>query len=187
MAKTPSRTARPPVREAEVRTEPVRERKQRTHKGAAVDQLKLPTELLRWFAQAHEGDLQWNSEAIVGVPATHFEQSRMQQQGWEPVLTGDFDGKFDYLMPKGPKGRQIIYGGSRLDWRPMELTREARAEELGEARQARGVEERKLKTGQVDNVDQDFMNLEHTRARDNTFVRKHMAPAPAGAVLIPQE
>lgn len=185
MAKPEPRTARPPVRETEVRAEPVRERKTRTHKGAAVDQLKLPPELLRWFAQAHEGDLQWNSEAIVGVPATHFEQSRMQQQGWEPVLVGDFEGRFDYLMPKGHKG-QIVYGGCRLDWRPLELTAEARAEELHEARGARGVEERKIKSGQVENVDQQFMNLDHTKARDNTFVRKHMAPAPAGAVLIPE-
>lgn len=184
MAKA-TRTDRPPVRAAEVRTEPARERKTRTHKGTAVDQLRIPHALLHRFANEFGNDLQWNSETIVGVPATHFEQSRMQQQGWEPVLVGDFGGMFDYLMPKGHKG-QIVYGGCRLDWRPLELTAEARTEELQEARGARGVEERKIKSGQVDNVDQDFMNLDHAKARDNTFVRKHMAPAPAGAVLIPE-
>lgn len=176
----PVRTDRPPVREAEVRAEParepVRERKTRTHKGPSTDQLAIPEELRRWFAEAHGNDLQWNSETVIGVPATQFENSRMQQQGWEPMLAGEFDGRFDYLMPKGHKGA-IIYGASRLDWRPMELTMEARAEELGAARQARGVEERKIKGGAVDGVDQGFMNTNDPKARQNTFVRSEFRPS----------
>jgi hypothetical protein len=171
----PARTERPPVREAEVRAEaprePVRERKTRTHKGAGVDQLRIPQHLI-----PPDIDLQWNTETIIGVPATQFENSRMQQQGWEPVTTGMFDGRFDYMMPKGHKG-QIVYGSARLDWRPLELTLEARAEDLTAARQARGVEERKINAGAVDGVQQDFMNIGHEKARANTFIRKEFTPS----------
>lgn len=174
------RTERPPVREAEIRAEPVREpvRKTRTHKlSDGVDPMTLPRPLLESFWQ-NGLDLQWNSETVIGIPATQFENTRMQQQGWEPVTTGMFDGALDYLAPRGHKG-QILYGASRLDWRPRELTEEARGEEYQMARRARYAADEKIKSGAVDGVNADFMNTDHAKAKANTFLRKEHGRVPS--------
>lgn len=178
------RTARAAVREAEVRAEPAREpvrAKTRTRRPLSINPMSLPRDLLRAFWQ--EGnDLQWNTETVIGVPATQFENTQMQQQGWEPVTLGMFDGRLDYLMPNGSKGQQIIYGASRLDWRPKELTEEARAEELQDARHARGVEERKIASAQPDGVDQGFMDSKNPAAQKGNFLRKEHGRVPSMAI-----
>lgn len=174
------RTERAPVREADIRTEPVREpvRKTRTHRLVdGIDPMTLPRPLLESFWQ-NGLDLQWNSETVIGVPATQFENTRMQQQGWEPVTTGMFNGVLDYLAPRGHKG-QILYGASRLDWRPRELTEEARAEELQVARRARHSADEKIKTGAVEGINAEFMNTENAKAKANTFYRKEVGRVPS--------
>lgn len=168
---------RPPVRAADIRSETEREPvrvSRRTRKGVGVNQMTIPREILAAFG-AQGIDLQWNTDSVVGKPA-HHETISMQQQGWEPVTVGMFDGRLDHLMPKGHKG-QIVYEAARLDWRYMEETMEARAEELGAARHARGVEERKLTSGQVDGVDPNYMDANHPVARPGNFLKKEMGPS----------
>lgn len=171
-------TTRPPVRQVDVRTEEAREPvrvSRRTRKGVGVNQMTIPPNILKILG-AQGIDLQWNSDSVVGKPA-HHETIAMQQQGWEPVTVGMFDGLLDYLMPKGHKG-QIVYEAARLDWRYMEETREALAEELSAARHARGVEERKLTTGAVDGVDPNYMDANHPVARPGNFLKKEMGAIP---------
>ena len=93
-------------------------------------------------------------------------------------MLGMFDGRLDYLMPRGSKG-QIRYGASRLDWRPMELTDEANAEELDAARGARYAADRKMAAGTPDGVDSRFMDTNHPKAQAQTFLRKEIGRVPS--------
>lgn len=170
MSPATARTTRPAVREVAARTEPVREAinpKKRTRKGGGTDQLHIPRDLIP------DGiDLQWNVDTILGSPDVHA-RSEMEAQGWEPVTVGSFNGRFDHLMPKGFKG-EITYRGLRLDWRPMELTMEARGEENQAARNAVRVQERKLTGGELDGV---TLDTAHPTARAKTFITKERIPS----------
>lgn len=166
-----NRIASAPVREdpvvsEPVREEPIREKKTRTRKGVGVDQFHIPAEMIP------DGiDLQWNVDTVLGQPAAQ-ERSRMEQQGWEAVTPEMFDGRFDGMfMRKGTQG-EITNGGQVLMWRPLELTLEARAEELQAARQARRAQERKMVTGQIDGINPDVFNSNHGSARSQTFLNK---------------
>lgn len=166
---TKQKTARAPIRESEQRSEPARDpvrAKVRTRKGANVDQYHIPLELIP------DGiDLQWNTDTVLGQP-TIQERSRMEAQGWEPVTPDMWEGRFDGMfMRKGHQG-EINVGGLVLMWRPIELTLEARAEELGAARQARFTEEKKITSGAPDGVDPNFMDSQHPKARAQNFLRK---------------
>lgn len=168
-----ARTNRMPVREAETRPEPAREpvrAKVRTRKGSGVDRYHIPREMIP------EGmDLQWNVQSVLGRDEPQMRQA-MAVQGWDPVLPDMFGGRFDGMfMPKGYKG-EINVGGLVLEYRPIELTMEARAEELQSARHARGVEERKIQSGMVDGIDPRFMDQSDPKARANTFLKKEMRP-----------
>jgi hypothetical protein len=169
------RTARAQVREAEIRTEPVREpvrAKVRTRRGGGTDKFHIPRHLIPAGI-----DLQWNVDSILGKEDPHARQS-MAVQGWEPVTGDMWDKRFDGMfMPKGHNG-EINIGGLVLEWRPMELTLEARAEELQAARHARNVEERKITAGAPDGVDPSFMDTEHPKAKAGTFLRKEIGRVP---------
>lgn len=168
-----TRTARQPVRaEDPSQREPVR-KKVRTRKGAMTDQYHIPPEMI-----PPDIDLQWNVDSVLGQPNPHA-RSQMARQGWEPVTADMWSGLFDGMfMPKGHKG-EINVGGLVLEWRPLELTQEARAEEFQAARQARGIEERKIASGAVDGVDPGFMNTDNAKARANTFLRKEHGRVPS--------
>lgn len=173
-AKASPRAARAPVRETAPRTEPEREpvrAKVRTRKGAGVDQMHIPKHMIP------DGiDLQWNTDSILGQPAAQ-ETNAMAQQGWEPVQVGDFDGRFDHLMAKGHKG-SITYGAARLDWRPLELTLEARAEERQAATQQLRTEKNKMASGMPDGVDPNILNSNHPAARPLNYLSSERAPMP---------
>lgn len=165
-----SRTAKAPVREAEVR-EPVRA-KERTRKGGGtVNKFSIPQEMIP------EGvDLQWNVDTVVGQPQTQ-ERMAMEQQAWDPVTPDMFGGRFDGMfMRKGHKG-EINVGGLVLMWRPIELTEEARAEERRDAAMARHVEERKMTEGRPDGVNPDLMDPAAGSAKRQTFLRKERIPS----------
>lgn len=162
---------RPRTREAEARPagevrEAVRA-KQRTRRGAGHDPLNIAKDILDRIWNDHDADLQWNTETILGQPDV-VGITNMNQQGWEPVQTGMFDGLLDHLAPRDHKG-VILYQGLRLDWRPKELTLEARAEDGQNAKMAVGVEEAKLRGGQIEGVTLDT-NTPNVRAK--TFINK---------------
>lgn len=169
---TKSRTARAPIREetAEPVREPIRA-KTRTRKGVGIDKFNIPQSMIP------DGvDLQWNTDSVMGQPSMQ-ERTAMEQQAWEAVTGDMWDGRFDGMfMRRGHKG-EINVGGLVLMWRPIELTLEARAEELHAARTARNVEERKITSGNVDGVDQNVMDPNNPHARRMTFLNKERIPS----------
>lgn len=171
-----NRIASAPVREEPVvsepvRVEPIREKKTRARKGVGVDQFHIPAEMI-----PADIDLQWNVDTVLGQPSMQ-ERSRMEQQGWEAVTPDMFEKRFDGMfMRKGHQG-EINVGGLVLMWRPMELTMEARAEELLAARHARRAEERKMTSGAVDGVDPNILDANNPHARNLTFLRKEHKPS----------
>lgn len=170
---TKSRTDRAPIR-AETVTEPAREpirAKTRTRKGIGTDQFHIAAHLI-----PDDIDLQWNVDTVLGQPAMQ-ERVLMEAQGWEPVTPDMWGGRFDGMfMRKGHQG-EINVGGQVLMWRPMELTEEARAEELQAARNARFVEDRKMATGNVDGVDPNILDAKNPHARGLTFLNKERVPS----------
>lgn len=173
---TKTRTNRVPVREpeapaAEAAREPVRAKTRTRRGGAGVNKYHIPQEMIP------DGiDLQWNVDTVLGQPQTQ-ERMAMEQQAWEPVTGDMWDGRFDGMfMRRGHQG-EINVGGLVLMWRPMELTHEARAEELHHARQARYVEEAKIKQGTPDGVNLDMLNPNHGSARAKTFLRSERIPS----------
>lgn len=75
---------------------------------------------------------QWNAISIVGNQEILADQNlRMVENGWRPVPASRHPGLF---TPVGHQG-SIIRGQQRLDERPIQLTEEAREEEIGAARQ----------------------------------------------------
>lgn len=162
---------KPRVRETEVRTEPARAPKQRTRRGAGHDPLNIPDQVLS--ALWTEGvDLQWNTDTILGQPDV-VGITNMTQQGWEPVHAGMFDGRLDYLAPVNHKG-VILYQGLRLDWRPRELTEEAKLEDKQAAAMAVRAEEAKLRGGNIDGV---AFDTNHPSARAKTYINKERLPS----------
>ncbi len=160
---------KPRIREAAPAVE-VREAvrvKQRTRRGAGHDPLQIARDILDRIWNDFGADLQWNTDTILGQPDV-VGTTNMSQQGWEPVQTGMFDGLVDYLVPRDHKG-VILYQGLRLDWRPKELTLEAREEDRQNARMAVGVEEAKLRGGQIDGVTLET-NTPNVRAK--TYINK---------------
>lgn len=150
--------------------EPVRA-KTRTRKGGGQDQLAFPQELRDWLTD-NDIDMQWNTIEVFGRPEMQM-MAQMAAQAWEPVTVGMFDNKFDYLMPRGSKG-EITFGGLRLEWRPLELSREAKLEDDQAARAAVRAEENKLRGGNLDGV---TLDTQHPTARAKTFISKERIPS----------
>lgn len=173
------RTERAPVREASPAIqasarEPVRATT-RVRGGGGTNKYTIAPEILRKLGQ--EGwDLQWNVDSVLGRPETQARMA-MEVQGWTSVTGLMWDGLFDgHFMPKGYAG-ELIVDGLVLQARPMELTLQARAEELRDARQARFVEERKLQQGTPDGINLDMLNPNHGSARAKTFLNKERIPS----------
>lgn len=170
-----TRTARTPVRneapEPEPQREPVRAKARTRRGGVGQDRFHIPGDMIP------DGiDLQWNVDAVLGQPAVQ-DRMMMEQQAWEPVTPDMFDGRFDGMfMRRGHKG-EISVGGLVLMWRPIELTLEARHEELHAARAARYAEERKIAQGTPDGINLDMLNPNHGSARAKTFLNKERIPS----------
>jgi len=172
------RTARTPVRtetqEAEPAREPVRA-KVRTRKNVgSQSRYHIPPD---WIPEGM--DFQWNIDTVLGKPET-FQRRMMEEQGWEPVDPSQepfkhLDGR---IMRAGHKG-EINVDGLVLMYRPLELTLEARAEELQDARRARYVEEQKMAAGRPDGVNPNMLDPNHGSAPRQTFFRKSHERIPS--------
>jgi hypothetical protein len=173
-----TRTARTPVRTDAQSAEPIREpvrAKVRTRKNVgSQSRYHVPAE---WIPDGM--DFQWNVDTVLGKPEIH-ERRMMEEQGWEPIDPSmepfkHLDGK---IVRAGHKG-EINVDGLVLMWRPLDLTLEARAEELQAARHARYVEESKMAAGRPDGVNPDMLNPNDPKARGNTFFRKQHERIPS--------
>lgn len=99
--------------------------RQRLHKGGQsgdkfhVDPAIIP-DGMSW---------EWKRQSVLGQPDYGYEVMQAEQ-GWEPVQAE----RFPKFMPPGYSGA-IIRDGMMLMERPQELTDEARAEDLSNARE----------------------------------------------------
>ena len=124
-------------------------------------------------------DLQWVAIKVAGLP-TNGHRVGYEKNGWRAVTTDMFGGRFDGMfMKKGTKG-EIHVGGQVLMERPMELTMEARREERQAALQARGMQEKRLLSGQLDGV---TLDTQHPTARANT----HLTRTVMSGIDVPQD
>lgn len=80
--------------------------------------------------------MQWIALSVVGSTEVQGLQDQlfgMLENGWRPVKTGRFPGKF---MPAGtPPETHIVRGGQGLYERPVAMTKEAQDEDIHIARQ----------------------------------------------------
>jgi hypothetical protein len=80
----------------------------------------------------HGWDMQWNTVSVYNNKDVCMQQGlKMYANGWRPVMSDRFPGRF---MPNGHKG-PIEMDGMRLEERPQALSDEARWHELQKAKQ----------------------------------------------------
>ena len=174
------------VREEEVRQEPAREpvrAKTRLRKGGGHNLFGVPKEILSVLWNDYGVDLQWNLDTVKGADGREINdlpfavtRGGMEQQGWESVLPGMFGGILDGMHTRQGHQGETLVGGQVLQWRPKELTLEARAEEQATAKQAIGVNEKKLASGQIDGVDSRVLDPRAGSAQGISSIKKTRVP-----------
>lgn len=118
------------IRSADVRSEPVRDGVRRERKrrgGQAQDKFELPENMTADF-KARGMTPEWKRVSTYGATDPYYEVF-MAEQGWEPVDSTRYPG-FVTSKHSGP----ILRDGLMLMERPVELTREAKQEDLDTAR-----------------------------------------------------
>ena len=145
-------------------------KKRRIRKNTGAGPLEIPRDMFP------DGiDLQWVSDTILGQPVPH-ERMKFEINAWEPVTPEMFDGRFDGMFsPRGHRG-EIKVDGMVLMWRPIELSQEARAEDIAMARNAVAAEEQSIRRGDVPGLDPNFADTQHRSARANTRIVKTVEP-----------
>ncbi len=136
---------------------------------ASADIFHIPPEIV-----PANYDYQWNTIAVYERPEVG-QMLAMAENGWRSVPCGRHPGMF---MPAGtPPETAIVRDGLRLEERPLELTFEARAEELAKA--GRQVQDQKENLGLVqklpDGFSRDNPNL---RRMERQGTSRTYAPAP---------
>lgn len=168
--------ARSPVRATTVRpSAEAPEKKVRIRKGGSMRSLlDVPQEMLDKLT-AMGIDLQWVTDSVLGQPSP---QNRMAYEinCWEPVTPDMFDGMFDGMYSKrGHKG-EINYEGLVLMWRPLELTLEARAEDMQARNNQLSAQANMLKSGQIPGFSPGFEPDHPTAISRNVLTRSVKAP-----------
>lgn len=117
-----------------VRAEGIRGRTRMRKGGQAKDKFAIPAHL-----QQDGTSYEWKRASVYNKPDSgHIVE--MREQGWEPVDDPKLRG---YFMPEGHEGA-IERDGLILMDRPIELTNEARAEEIAAARLAVRTKEQQI-------------------------------------------
>ena len=177
------------VRQEEVRQEPTREVPVRAHgkvrqrRGAFQNIYGIPLDILDRIWNEYGADLQWNLDTVKGMDGTEVHnlptqvtRIGMEQQGWESVQPGDFGGLLDGMFTKKDHRGEIVVGGQVLQWRPCELTLEARAEDREMARAQIGAHEKQIASGNLPGVDHKVLNPRHGSAQSVTKITKTRVP-----------
>lgn len=120
---TPVRTTQPRASVPNPAPQKTRLRKN----ASARSMLDLPQDVIDRL-HAEGVDVQWVTDSVLGKEEPGVRQS-FEINAWEPVTPDMWDGLFDGMYTKKGHRGEINYQGLVLMWRPMELTREAQAEE----------------------------------------------------------
>lgn len=126
--------ARTAIRETPTRAEPEEAtpgapKKTRLRRNASQrSMLDLPAEVMEKL-HADGVDVQWVTDSVLGKAEPAMRQD-FEINAWEPVTSKMFGGIFDGMFTRRGHDGEIMYNGLVLMWRPLELTLEARAEEV---------------------------------------------------------
>jgi hypothetical protein len=184
------RARRPYTRRASTREEdaerpapryPGKARQRRGEEGQNV--YGIAPEILSRLWNDYGVDLQWNLDSVKGADGREIlhdvpfaTRVGMEQQGWESVMPGQFDGLLDGLFTRKDHEGETVVGGQVLQWRPIELTIEARDEERVRAKQNVGANEQRWKAGEIPGVDPKLFDPHNRHARAATTLTKTRVP-----------
>ena len=140
----------------------------RTRSGTA-DPFDIPADLIPpgW-------DYQWNVVTVTGNSDVCLDQGMgMYENGWRAVPAERHPGRF---VARGTKG-EIIRGGQRLEERPMQLTVDAKAEDVRNARQLLSDRNESLKLSGVSKAMPDGFEMNSRRRGTGGNIRMSIDPA----------
>jgi len=140
----------------------------RTRSGTA-DPFEIPDDIIppNWTYQ-------WNCISVTGNSDVCLDQSiGMYENGWRPVPAERHPGRF---VARGTKG-EIIRGGQRLEERPMQLTLDAKAEDVRNARQLLSDRNESLKLSGVPKAMPDGFEMNSRRRGTGGNIRMSIDPA----------
>ena len=140
----------------------------RTRSGTA-DPFDIPADLIPpgW-------DYQWNVVTVTGNSDVCLDQGMgMYENGWRAVPAERHPGRF---VARGTKG-EIIRGGQRLEERPMQLTVDAKAEDVRNARQLLSDRNESLKLSGVPKAMPDGFEMNSRRRGTGGQIRMSIDPA----------
>jgi hypothetical protein len=138
------------------------------------DRLRIPRD------EYPEGfDLQWVTSKVFGQPTlTH--RAGFERRGWEPVLGGDFEGRYDgRFLPTSHQG-EIEVDGLVLMARPRSWSDRARRTDEHNAAEATRIKDQQIKGGDLPRV---TLDARHPSALAGNYVRREVK---AVALPIPE-
>lgn len=123
-------------------------------------------------------DLQWVAVEVWGQPQPSM-VAGFTRMGWEPVHTGDFDGRYDgRFVPRSQEG-PIVLEGLMLVARSMSWSNKARAQAQRDAQAQVNVKVRQLQSGDLEKV---TLTAAHKHLDKTNYVNMSMEgihiPAP---------
>ena len=168
MGRTPLRAT--PIRgEAEEATVAKPQRTRLRKNASMKSATDIDKDIRDIIGNQYGADLQWVADSVLGQPSSLRQQYEMQ--GWEPVSPDMFGGVLDGLYNrKGQKG-EIRYEGLVLMERPMELTREAQAEEAKARTGAMEAQRSMVMNGIIPGLGNGMDSMHPTAAGKHVFSR----------------
>jgi hypothetical protein len=166
------------IREAVEEATPNKPKKTRLRKQAAQRSLlDIEASIVNMINEQYETDLQWVTDSVLGQAAP---QNRMafEINAWEPVTPDMFGGVFDGMFTRKGHTGEIIYDGLVLMHRPMELTKEAQAEDRAARDGAMEAQRNMVMNGVIPglNTNGGFESMHPTAAGKQTFRREVKPP-----------
>lgn len=96
-------------------------------------------------------DLQWVAVEVWQQPQPSM-RAAFERKGWVPVVTGDFDGRFDGRFVPAAQQGEINLNGLVLCARPMAWSQKAKAIATRNAQSQVNIKVNQLRRGELDNV-----------------------------------
>jgi hypothetical protein len=151
-------------------------KKTRLRRNAAQrSMLDIDASVVKIINEQYETDLQWVVDSVLGQPSP---QKRMafEINGWEPVTPDMFDGIFEGMFTRKGHQGEINFEGLVLMYRPMELTKEAQAEDAAARLGAMEAQRSMVMNGVIPGLGNGMDAMHPTAAPKQTFRREVRAP-----------
>lgn len=159
------------IREPEAPVKKTRLRKQASQRSL----LDIDADIVNMIKEQYDSDLQWVVSEILGQAAP---QKRMAYEinGWEPVTADMFGGVFDGMFTRKGHQGEINFEGLVLMYRPMELTLEAKAEDVAARNGAMEAQRNMVMNGVIQGLGNGMDAMHPTAASKQMFKREVRPP-----------